>query len=133
MPLWDWSAIETGPTTPGVPDATACRGGVEIWFEFKQTSASAVSFRLQQPPWIHRRTQAGGKVVVAVRRRHRGGPRLGPAVDELWLVRGPYVTMLRVNGLLGMPYDYILGRWGGGPSGWPWPSIEAMLLTWDWS
>ncbi len=127
LPDLHWQSVETGGTGLGVPDSNYCGRGVEGWIEFKQTAGFAVTLRPEQVGWLDRRARAGGLVHVGVRRWHDGGVRKGPAVDELWLLAGAAAKLMKGQGLR---YDarYIVGVWGGGPSGWDWPLIGRHLL-----
>jgi len=129
LPEFDWAVIETGPTTPGVPDANAAGHGVEFWIEMKATKSYSVRFQQFQVAWIHRRVRAGGRVWIAVRRSHGGGPRRGPAVDELWLVSGRHVLGLEEEGLFQLAmYNVIAGSWAEGPSRWDWSAVRDILV-----
>lgn len=124
LPEFDWAAIETGPTTPGVPDTNAAGQGVEFWIEMKRTASHRVQFRPFQVPWINRRVRAGGRVWVAIRRLHEGGVRRGPPVDELWLISGRYIIELDAHGIRGVLRTY---HWVGGPSKWGWAEVQEIL------
>jgi hypothetical protein len=121
-----WQAIETGGTGRGIPDSNFCHDGIEGWIEFKAATAWAVDIRPEQIGWIHRRARAGGRVWIAVRRRHAGGPRLGLAVDELWLIHGKHIREIARTGLW-MSADLVAGRWPGGPGRWPWADVWTTL------
>lgn len=111
--------------TGGIPDTNGCLDGVEMWIEFKKTSIRRVTFRPGQPAWIHRRYRAGGRVWIAIRYTHEGGPRLGDPVDDLVLVYGGHILELARDGL----EDYMIsGRWRGGPRRWPWSTIQGLLV-----
>jgi hypothetical protein len=120
-----WTTIETGLTEQGVPDLHGCWRGVDLWIECKAASAWAVTVRPAQVGWHLRRTRNGGVSWFAVRRRADGGPRRGPAVDELILVRGSAARQLRTSGLR----DVEQIRWGGGPARWDWDAVLAALLA----
>lgn len=139
LPTVDWQTIETGLVEGGVPDSDGCHPravpcpacgarGVEFWIEYKQTHAYAVKVKTEQVGWALRRLRAGGRAFFAVRRWTDVGPRRGPAVDELWLISGWAARELRATGLVGLPPDAILGRWGGGPARWDWPAVLAALV-----
>lgn len=124
---FQWTSVETGATVAGVPDAEFCaEGGVQGWVEFKATDAWSVWLRTKQISWHTERYLRGGWSVIATRRRHEGGPRRGPPVDELWLHAGRWAARLRAEGLRGdIP---ALGVWEGGPSRWDWEGVRAALL-----
>jgi hypothetical protein len=126
LPMVQWTSIETGMTQGGVPDLEGCYQGAQTWVECKATRAWAVKFSSsEQVGWHLRRAREGGSSWIAVRRRHEGGPRLGPPVDELWLVPGREALGLSVNGLNdGWMF------WGGSPSRWDWGSIlDRLFIT----
>ena len=127
LPKIHWTPIETGDTTSGVPDTNGCIGGVEFWVEFKQTSTNKVNMRPGQIGWIHRRWRHGGRVWIAVRQRHNGGPRLGEPIDDLVMIYGGHVLELAENGLQ-LELSMISGRWRGGPRRWGWSGIQALLV-----
>jgi hypothetical protein len=121
----DMQAVETGLIAAGVPDLNYCvQGGFEGWVEMKQTDGYAVTLRPEQVGWISRRCRAGGRVLIAVRRWHDGGPRKGPPVDELWLLKGAYAPDLKTMGLQWAHTDNaLLGQWSGGPARWDWSAV----------
>ena len=124
--------VETGLISAGVPDMNYCCDGVEGWVEMKQTRHWGVTLEPEQVSWLHRRARCGGRVFVAVRRWHAGGPRRGAPVDELWLLRGAYAPDLRALGLRWAatpPSAALLGRWPGGPERWCWPEVRSLLVT----
>lgn len=127
MPKFDWQVIENSLGSDGVPDHNACGEGVEFWVEYKLTKSNKVDFRPGQPGWIHRRWRHGGRVWIAIRYRHDGGPVLGPPVDDLILVYGGHVRELVQSGLRLDP-SLISGRWRGGPRRWPWADVQRMLV-----
>jgi hypothetical protein len=111
-----WTAIETGMTAQGVPDANYCfNGGHEGWLECKKTDAWAVRMRVLQVGWILRRIRMGGHVCIAIRR----------ATDELWLVDGAFVAELAAGGLKNVPHV----KWVGGKDSWDWKQIEQYLRS----
>ena len=125
-PLGFWvTTIETGLVTQGVPDFNyMVSGGVEGWVECKATDGWAVKFRPMQVGWHERRYRMGGRSWIAIRRQTKGGPRSGPAVDELYLVPGSYVIELRDQGV-----DCGRARFcgGNGPSHWDWDEVQRLL------
>jgi len=126
LPDIHWQAIESGGVGAGIPDSNGCFDGVEFWIEYKATSAWAVGLSAEQVGWIHKRSRAGGRVWVAVRKQHDAGPRRGEATDELWLVPGLYVRELCDRGLL-LPSHCVAGRWFDGPGNWAWGSVLNRL------
>lgn len=124
----DMQAVETGLIAAGVPDLNYCASGAEGWIEMKQTDGWAVTLRPEQVGWLCRRARAGGRVFVAVRRWHDGGPRRGPAADELWLLAGRFAPDLKTMGLeWASSSPALLGRWHGGPARWDWLAVLRAL------
>lgn len=126
LPHVHWQSIETALTGSGVPDANGCARGREFWVEFKITHGWAIDLAPFQVAWLARRTRAGGRTFVAVRRLVLAGVRRQEA-DELWLIEGRYGGTLRRAGLRGTP---VLDIWDGGPTKWVWPSVSRHLLGW---
>lgn len=127
---FDWTSIESGSTGGGIPDSNYCREGKEGWIEYKRTAGWAVTLEPEQVGWISRRVRNGGRVHVAVRRRHEGGPRLGPPVDELWMFHGSGAKEAKLYGLRGEWCTHHARRWIGGPtSGWDWQAVREFLLA----
>jgi hypothetical protein len=127
LPWVHWQAVETGMTGRGIPDLNYCARGVEGWVECKQTTGWAVGLRPEQVAWLARRTRAGGRCWVAVRRKCPAGPRRVVA-DELWLVPGTHVVPLHREGLRAVLGDGgAQGIWVGGPAAWDWREIAACL------
>ena len=128
LPQFHWQSVETGLTGLGVPDSNFCAaGGIEGWVEYKQTDGWAVTLRPEQVGWLTRRARLGGRVWVAVRRCHTGGPRLGPPVDQLWLVPGRLAVAAATGGLRHPAVAGDALQWAGGPARWPWPVVGAAL------
>lgn len=111
----DWQPIESGLTGGGIPDANYCIDGAEGWVEFKKTDGWAVRMRPEQIGWIFKRVLNGGRVHIAVRRKH----------EELWLVPGSLVRVLASEGLKNLEVD----TWTGGPNQWDWTAIERRLTA----
>ena len=108
-----WQRIESGLTGGGIPDMNYCIDGIEGWVENKQTQGWAVRIRPDQIGWIFKRTLNGGRVWIAVRRKH----------EELWLVPGSLVRVLASEGLRNLEVD----TWTGGPRQWDWNAILDRL------
>lgn len=120
IPAAQWTTVETGQTSGGVPDLEfALAGGITGWVECKATQAWAVKFRPGQPGWISRRARLGGLVWIAVRRR------VGrTSDDELWITHGEGVMEVARRGLrAGVPWR----RWDGGPRSWNWDEVAQVL------
>jgi hypothetical protein len=123
-------SVETGGTGQGIPDTNYCVEGVEGWIEFKATDGHAVTLRPEQIGWIERRLRHGGRVWIAVRQRHDGGPRRGAAVDALHLLPGHVARAARLGGLRASEVvANRAGLWQGGPSRWDWSEV-AQILRW---
>lgn len=127
LPDLHWQAIELGVVGRGVPDSNYCADNVEGWVEFKATESHAVGLRPEQVGWTLRRMRAGGRVFIATRRQHDGGPLLGPPTDELWMHEGWDAAVLKAEGLNAAPPVLHLE---GGPSRWDWGLVRSTLLEW---
>jgi hypothetical protein len=125
-----WQALELGVLGRGVPDSNYCGDGVDGWVEFKATETHAVPLRPEQVGWILRRCRAGGRVFIATRRQHDGGPLLGDPTDELWIHEGWDAATLKAEGLLSAPP--VLHN-EGGPSRWDWGLVRGVLTEWVFS
>jgi hypothetical protein len=66
------------------------------------------------------RCRHGGKIFIAVRRKNNH-------VDELWLIHGEVVIILRKFGLQHLPPEALAGLWLGGPSRWNWDQVLTSL------
>jgi hypothetical protein len=124
LPQVHWSSIETGVTQSGVPDMEGAYRGAQFWVEMKATRAWVVEIRREQIGWHLRRAREGCPSFIAVRRRHDGGPRLGPPVDELWLWAGADVVRVRDQGLRATGPLLVEE---GGPGRWRWPQVLLRL------
>ncbi len=126
---FQWTAIETGTTISGVPDAEFCSAGIQGWIEYKATETHKITQTDKtkfQISWHERRHREGGRTFIGVRRWHDGGPRKGAAVDELWMFRGADIRAIYTQGLLETtPLLWV----GGGPGKWPWPKVRQILLS----
>lgn len=126
IPEFQWSAIETGITISGVPDDEYCSQGVQGWIEYKLTDNYSIKKTPRtkfQIAWHSRRAREGGRSFIVVRRQHDGGPRKGPAVDELWLFRGSDVKQLYTEGLSAVvPLERFEKEWH-------WRTIRRTLLA----
>lgn len=121
-----WQALETGVVGQGVPDSNYCVDpGVEGWIEFKQTDGWTCPLRTEQVGWILTRINRGGRVFVITRRVNAGGPRIGAAVDELWIHRGADTPQLMNYGLRGASPVIVFHE---GPERWDWTKIRKILL-----
>lgn len=114
-----WTPIESGLTIQGIPDSHYIfPGGCAGWIEHKQTDGWQIKKTKSWPfqvAWISRYTRMDGRVFIAIRRKN----------DELWLVTGALIRQLADEGLRGVQGS--CNVWGGGPSKWNWPEIEAVL------
>jgi len=126
LPHVHWCSVETGSTGRGIPDSNGCIDSHEFWVEFKATENYSVELRPEQVGWLLRRTRAGGRTFIAVRRKHDGGKRKGKPVDELWLYSGAAAKVLSELGL-NKTYVQTLGIWSKGPAEWNWHTVGWWL------
>lgn len=152
LPMFHWQSIETAGIASGVPDSNFCYRSKEGWIEFKTTSKWKPNIHPAQIAWISQRLRAGGHVFIAIRRKHEGGPRKGPPVDQLWMLNGEYITHLIEHGLnktwemlseeaaltaknTSLSHQYFLSKniqfHENGPAKWDWEKIKLMLLPWN--
>lgn len=137
IPHFHWQSVETGGTGRGIPDSNFCAPpltplgpGYEGWLEYKSTDGWSVNLEPEQIGWISARVRAGGRVWIAVRRRHDGGPRKGKAVDELWVFPGRLCKRAKVGGLRDPEVVAQARVWHHGPTaGWDWRAVAALLRT----
>lgn len=115
LPGFDFTAIESGQTSSGIPDTNYCYRGIEGWIEYKACDHWRIEVRPAQIGWIERREEHGGQIFVAVRRIHR----------ELWLFPGCAIRRLAAERLDKVP---VFGRWNGGPAVWDWIAIGRILI-----
>jgi hypothetical protein len=123
-----WQRIETGGTGLGIPDLNYCCRGVEGWVELKLTQAWSVPLRPEQVGWLMRRSRAGGRCHIAVRRRAPAGQRR-TACDELWLLPGGMAQAAKEAGLRALQEHPDISIWGGGPSNWSWTELASKLTS----
>ncbi len=129
IPQFFWQSIETGGTGLGIPDSNFCSpDGVEGWVEYKQTDGYAVTLLPEQVGWLSRRARYRGRVWIAVRRVHQGGPRRGPSVDELYVLPGALAVAAKMSGLRGPLVARKAKVWAGGPSKWDWEAVARLLV-----
>jgi hypothetical protein len=121
LPKVFFTTIESRLTQAGIPDLHGIAdGGPAFWIENKATKGYAVRVRPLQSAWLRRYAGKGGYCALAVRRRSSRGE------DELWLVAGSAAHRLATGGLQGLGRG-LLGRWAGGPAGWPWLTVLALV------
>jgi hypothetical protein len=128
LPHFFITTIETGGTGRGIPDLEYCSpAGVSGWVECKKTGAWAVDLEPEQVAWLTRRARYKGRCFIAVRRKHAGGPRKGPPIDEIYIWPGARAADLKrlglEHGLLGDCYG------ANGPARWSWDAIARLLTT----
>lgn len=122
-----WTSVETAGTASGVPDSNYLSdNGVEGWVEFKRTDKNSVVFQPGQVGHLWRRHRYGGVAWIAVRYRHAGGPRKGPATDQLLLVPASRVMLLAEAGLAGASPVHC---GDGGPARWRWRAVRVHLTA----
>lgn len=124
--IWQWTVVETGGTTSGVPDSHYVHKDRRVsgWIECKATDGWAVEVRPHQVSWIGPRVAAGERVTLAVRARGKGSS--NGYGDSLWLIRGSAVRELQELGLK-LPGWAVLGTWYGAPRTWDWDAIGKIL------
>jgi hypothetical protein len=122
-----WQSVETSGVGRGVPDSNYCFPvGIEGWVEFKQTGTDNAGLRPEQVGWISRRARRGGRVFVAIRQKHGGGPRKGVPADGLWLFHGAWVEDLHEKGIFGTAINCSC-FYEGGPAKWDWDAVRRVL------
>jgi hypothetical protein len=124
LPNFHFQRIETGGTGLGIPDLNYAGEGREGWIELKKSDAWAVDISPNQIGWAERRQRAGGKVLLAVRRKGRPYPALAVDWESLWLFAAHEVRFVAEKGLLAAPP---LLKANGNPAKWPWPEIKSLL------
>ena len=125
IPHFQWTTIETGGVSRGVPDSEYCHNGAQGWIEFKWCKRNAIkSLEPFQVSWHLRRWRAGGRSFIIVRRSRTDGPRT-ESCDEIHIFSGRYASELKE---LGLECGFPLYRGDGGPAGWNWSRIEELLL-----
>lgn len=122
----DWQSIESALTGGGIPDLNGCCDGVEAWVECKRASAWTVKIRPAQIGWSKKRIRHGGRVLLAIRKRHDGGARRGAAVDEFFLFNGELMHEINQNGF--QSYAPRVHE-KGGPSRWDWSAIQQAIFA----
>jgi hypothetical protein len=120
-----WVPIESALTGTGIADLYGRWRGHAVWCECKATSAWALRTLTEfQVGFALTEIRAGGRCVVATRRRSAGGPR-SPAVDELWLHDGAGAAALMAGGLKNYPPVHVSA---GGPKNWDWEGFGVALF-----
>lgn len=123
-----WTTVETGAVSRGVPDAEFCfDGAVQGWIEYKATRAGSphgVRVRPEQIAWLSRRARYGGRCWIAVRRQ--GTAKGGERYDELHLFPGGAAAEVAA---LGTRCDRAVQVWHGGPTRWDWAEIEERIRS----
>jgi hypothetical protein len=146
-----WTAIESGWSAAGVPDAEYCLpplgpGGVgaQGWIELKAARGGAVVVRPLQAAWAAARIDAGGRCLLAVRQELRGEDILivtsGQSLSTmLWAKRRRRPDAIsRYAGVEGERRAGVTCRiedalththvaWRGGPARWDWQACAAAL------
>lgn len=127
LPEFHWQSIETWSTGQGVPDMNGCLEGIECWIENKKTTGWTVDVEPHQIAWLERRSRAGGRCFVAVRRVVPAGPRRGDACDDFYLFNGSDSRQLKQHGLkVHGPQSLIHCK--AGPAKWDWHAIKSHLI-----
>lgn len=117
LPLVHWQAIESGMTSPGIPDTNGCYRGCEFWIECKKTDSNNPGLIPEQVGWIARRSSEGGRVFVLVWLQ-------AGSISDLILVPGSEVRILSNYGI---NQAVIAGRWTGGEKKWNWDEVLQRL------
>lgn len=120
-----WQSIESAVTGGGIPDLNGCAEGVDFWIECKKTDAWKPEIKPAQSAWAIARIRMGGRVLLATRKRHDGGPKKGPACDELWIHSGMFTGIVKAGGLTAAPTLLVCS---GGPGRWDWDQIKEVCL-----
>lgn len=115
LPHFDWTTVEIGLASRGVPDLNGCFAGIEVWVELKQCAHWRILVRPEQVGWAERRAEHGGRTFVAVRR----------TLDELWLYLGSDLRRLKTERLDAVKPLY---HGLGGPSRWDWDRVGEILI-----
>lgn len=131
IPSFHWTSIESGMTGSGIPDSEYCSpAGESGWIEHKGVlNGWKPEIRPAQVAWLTRRARMGGRAFIAVRREAYAGPKRGPAVDELWLIKGSAAPRLRSEGLKGLLKADMIGVWWSGVLKWDWGAIAQHLTN----
>jgi hypothetical protein len=127
LPHYQWTTIEVGAITGGVPDSEFCTPtGVQGWIEFKKTHIFYVHIKPLQVAWLMQRCRYGGNAFIAVRRTPHS--KREQEADELWLMKGNQAEILHDQGLTGVE----AWVWEGGPNKWNFAEISAVLHNKVW-
>lgn len=118
MPKVHWQRIENTAGS-GVPDINGCFH-CEVWIEFKEARGKTIILRPEQVAWLMRRSRAGGRCFIAVRRKTKRD-------DQLLLIDGSDAFNLKeAKGRTGEVASMFLGS--GGPSKWDWDLVRLILF-----
>ena len=108
-----WTAIESGSTSAGIPDAHVIfNNGFSCWIEFKNIKANAVTLRPHQVAWLLRYTRLGGHAFIAIRRR-----------DTLFIFSGFDATRLADKGIKNATPLFVTEK------PWDWVNVRATILS----
>lgn len=128
-PDFDWTPIETGGVTSGVPDSYYTVVSPEVrtsgWVECKKTDGWTLEIRPHQAGWLKRHVRAGVRCLLAVRAYGQGST--NGTGDALWLLRCDDVDELLEKGLK-CRGELVLGVWYGPPKTWDWKMVRNHLL-----
>ena len=121
-----WVPIESALTGTGIADLYGRWRGRAVWCECKATTGWALTTLTPfQVGFVLTEIRAGGRCMLATRRRSAGGPR-SPAVDELWLHDGSQAALLKQGGLRAAPPVHVSA---GGPENWDWEGFGVVLFS----
>lgn len=122
-----FQTVETGGTGQGVPDLNYNIGGFEGWIEMKTTGTNRIpSLEAHQVAWAERRGRAGGKVFLAVRKKHDGGARLGAPIDHLVLFNAVNSSRIILEHGMNMATPLYVSP-ANGPKSWDWDAVRKIL------
>lgn len=123
-----WQAVESGGTGQGVPDANYCANRTEGWVEMKVTGTNSLpTLTAHQVAWAERRGRAGGRVFLAVRKKHEGGARLGAPIDHLVLFNASQSARTILEHGMNMATPLYVSP-AKGPKSWDWEEVRKILL-----
>jgi len=80
---WHVSHIESGTTSPGIPDLALSKNDVTLWLEIKVMKNGEVSMRPPQRRWHRKQAAAGGRSFVLAYINNRLHPIKGSTAAQL--------------------------------------------------
>ena len=79
-----------------------------------------------QVAWAERRGRAGGRVFLAVRKKHEGGVRLGNPIDYLILFNASVSARIIMEQGMNMAKPLYASP-ANGPKSWDWDEVKNIL------